>query len=101
MTVGTLLAFAMPGSCRTGATWTAALAPPPLQLPKVSHASFAWRTLRRGLSFRREGRPASALALLDWLGPLAQSPVVRGAVALVCIILFVIAVAMVARAGMP
>ena len=69
--------------------------------PPARMSPFAWRALRRGLSFRREGRPASALALLDWLGPLAQSPVVRGAVALVCIILFVIAVAMVARAGMP
>ena len=69
--------------------------------PPARMSAFAWRALRRGLSLRREGRPVSALALLDGLEPLTRSPLVRGVVALVCIALLIIAVAMVARAGMP
>jgi serine/threonine protein kinase len=35
-------------------------------------STLAWRALRRGLSVRREGRPASATALLDALAPFRQ-----------------------------
>ena len=41
----------------------------------------AWRALRRGLAFRREGRPASATALMDGISPFRRSRLVYGAAA--------------------